>query len=65
MNCPYCNKRVPGMTGLQELQNFQKHLGQCKKNFRNLPLSDGRKTVITPHRHTLREAMAIRHQSGQ
>ena len=31
MNCPYCNKEVYGLTGLQELQKFNKHLRKCKK----------------------------------
>ena len=38
MNCPYCGKRVHGMTGLIEVENFARHLDKCKKypaNFRD------------------------------
>ena len=31
MNCPYCNKQIEAMTGLQELNKFQSHLIKCKK----------------------------------
>ena len=31
MNCPHCNRVINGMTGLQEIQKFQKHLYKCKK----------------------------------
>ena len=31
MKCNYCPKEIYGMTGLQELQKFQKHLKTCKK----------------------------------
>lgn len=65
MNCPHCSKRIFGWTGLQELQAFQKHLDKCKGNPNNLPVSWGRKTVITPHKHTLNDALETRHKSGQ
>lgn len=41
MECPHCKKDIYGMTGLQELQKFQKHLRSCRKNPNN-------KTVVTP-----------------
>ena len=31
MKCPHCDKEVHGMTGLQEIQAYQKHLKKCKK----------------------------------
>jgi len=31
MNCPFCKKEIYALTGLQEIQKFQKHLGKCKK----------------------------------
>jgi len=65
MNCPYCSKHINGMTGLQELLAFKKHLPKCKKNPANLPLSDGRKTVIVQSQPTTRDALRIRAASGQ
>lgn len=65
MNCPYCNKRVIGMTGLQEAQNFRKHLNKCRKNPDNAVLSDGKTTVMTAKRHTLMDALEVRAASGQ
>lgn len=66
MNCPYCQRDVYGMTGLQELQKFQKHLARCRKNPNNIVLTDGIKTVVTPIRNqNLNDALEIRHDSGQ
>ena len=65
MNCPHCNKKIFGFTGLQELQKFQKHLNRCRKNPNNAVLSDGERTVMTPKNHTLKDALEIRHKSGQ
>lgn len=48
-----------------ELHAFQKHLGGCRKNPANLPLSDGVRTVIVRTYPSLREALNIRHESGQ
>lgn len=66
MECPNCKKEIYGMTGLQELQKFQKHLRTCRKNPNN-------KTVVTSNgsitklkdRPTLLEALNIRAESGQ
>lgn len=66
MNCPYCEKDIYGMTGLQELIAFNKHLRKCRKNPVNIVLSDGKKTVVTPIRcQDLGDALNIRHESGQ
>ena len=32
MNCQFCGKDIYGMTGLQEIQKYQKHLRKCRKN---------------------------------
>jgi hypothetical protein len=42
MNCPHCNKFIYGLTGLQEIQAFSKHLRKCKKYQNSLlsPLID-------------------------
>lgn len=66
MKCPYCERRVRGVTGLQELQAFQKHLPRCRKNPNNIVLSDGRRTVVVPlKRQTMNDALEIRAESGQ
>jgi len=65
MNCPYCKKKVLGMTGLQELQAFQKHLRKCRKNPANVVLSDGRRVVVAPGNQNFRDALEIRAKSGQ
>lgn len=66
MNCPYCNKRIPGMTGLQEAQAFQKHLPKCRKNPNNVSLSDGRRRVtVADRKYDLMDAVKIRAESGQ
>jgi hypothetical protein len=66
MNCPYCSKDIYGLTGLQEAQAFQRHLGKCRKNPNNIVLSDGRKTVVSPKRcQNLMDALSIRADSGQ
>lgn len=66
MKCPYCNKEINAMTGLQELQKFQKHLHKCRKH-------PDRKKVVDPDgsiwetqpRTTMMEALNIRADSGQ
>ena len=66
MNCPHCNKNIFGLTGLQELKKFHKHLPKCRKNPAN-------KKVVTPDgeliqikdRSTMMDALNIRHESGQ
>jgi len=66
MNCPYCQKRIPGMTGLQEAQAFRKHLPRCRKNPNNIALTDGRRTAVTPIQdQSLVDAVEIRAGSGQ
>ena len=65
MNCPYCNRDIEAWTGLQELQKFQKHLRNCRKNPANLPIRDGRRTIISPSSPTLVDALNLRHESGQ
>lgn len=65
MNCPYCNRKVHGWTGLQELQKFNKHLRKCRKNPANIVLSDGDQTVLIPGNQTMNDALNIRAESGQ
>jgi len=64
MNCPHCSKHIPGFTGLQEAQNFQRHLDKCKKNPANT-ITDGRKTVLLGKQYSLIEAVNIRAESNQ
>lgn len=66
MNCPYCRVMLNGLTGLRELQKFQRHLRRCRKNPANIMLTDGRRTVVVPcGRQDLGEALKIRYESGQ
>lgn len=65
VNCPYCRRAIHAFSGLQEAQKFQRHLRTCRKNPANLALSWGRKTVITPSNPSLRDALKLRHDSGQ
>lgn len=66
MKCPHCNKEMYGMTGLQELQKFHKHLPKCRKNPAN-------ENVITPDgsiekredNSTMYDALEQRAASGQ
>ena len=66
MNCPYCNKEVHGLTGLQELQAFQKHLRKCRKNPAAKTVVNERGNIekIKP-RPDLLDALEIRAESGQ
>jgi len=64
MNCPYCTKRVHGWTGLQEAQNFRKHLNRCRKNPQNM-LTDGVNTVRLDKKFDLLDALKVRAESGQ
>ena len=51
MKCNYCSKEIYGMTGLQELQKFQKHLRTCKKApYKNVDMG---------------EALELRHNSDR
>lgn len=66
MNCPFCKKLITGMTGLQELQKFQKHLNTCRKNPKRQIVISGDGDIRTTVKPTdLREALNIRHESGQ
>lgn len=66
MNCPYCQKKVYGLTGFAEAQKFQKHLRVCQNNPNNIVMTDGVRTVVTPKRkQALFEAVKIRAESGQ
>jgi hypothetical protein len=73
MNCPYCNKHVPGMTGLQEADNFRKHLMHCRKSpaaqlAKHLHESSpgaGGKVQWRIEPYDLKDALEIRASSGQ
>jgi len=66
MDCPYCKKDIYAMTGLQEIQKFQKHMRTCRK-------APGRQTVVTAEGKVVKqnpgvdmmEALEIRAKSGQ
>lgn len=66
MKCPHCNKEIYGLTGLQEIQKFHKHLPKCKKNPKN-------RTVVMPDedliklkdQSTMYDALQQRADSGQ
>lgn len=32
MKCEFCGKEIYGLTGLREIQKYQKHLRRCRKN---------------------------------
>lgn len=64
MNCPHCSRRIPGLTGLMEAQNFMRHLDRCKKNPANT-MTDGKKIVLLGKKHTLMDALKQRADSGQ
>lgn len=59
MNCPFCNKKVPGITGLQEAQAFAKHLNTCRKNPENY-ITDGERRVCLGKRFDLSDALRLR-----
>lgn len=66
MNCPYYNKIINGMTGLQELQKFQKHLNNCKKSPHNrIEISGSGKMLVKDNAVDMNQALEIRHNSGQ
>lgn len=66
MNCPYCKKDIYGMTGLQEVLKFHKHLPQCRKNPKNKTVADARGEIYkVKDNSTLYDALQIRHESGQ
>ncbi len=66
MKCPNCSKEIRGLTGLQELKKFQKHLQTCRKNPKRQTLvdEDGNTSVFVQPT-TLLEALDIRANSGQ
>jgi hypothetical protein len=66
MNCPYCNKSVHALTGLLELQKFQKHLRRCRKHpdRQSIVTENGKIKKENPPT-TLLKALDIRHESGQ
>lgn len=65
LNCPFCNKEVYGITGLQEVKKFQKHLRTCRKNpNRFVSNHDGIEVTIVA-KSSLSDALAIRAESGQ
>jgi len=53
MKCPHCSKEIFGISGLQEIQKFMKHLPKCKKS------PNYRKPV------SMEEALRQRDESGQ
>jgi len=65
MNCPYCNKQIEGITGLQEVSKFQKHLRSCKKNPDRIKLVVTSTGNMETAYQTLLEALEIRANSGQ
>ncbi len=66
MKCPYCNKEIYGLTGLQELQKFQKHSGKCKRNLRRQVFVDkDGKLRLESGKLTMKEALEERAKSGQ
>jgi hypothetical protein len=69
MNCPYCQRHIYGLTGLIELQKFEKHLRRCRKNPANKVLRVGGdhkgKTIVISGKQDIRDALQIRADSGQ
>ena len=66
MNCPYCNKRVLGLTGLEELQAFQKHLNRCPKKPKAVTVEQRPGVVKVTHRKfNMNDALELRAKSGQ
>ncbi len=75
MDCPYCQRDIYGMTGLQELMKFNRHLGKCRKNPNNMvvpkgfviknPVTGKGETVFPKRSQNLGDALKIRHDSGQ
>jgi hypothetical protein len=68
MDCPYCKKDIYGLTGLQELQAFQKHLRKCKKVPRSphsLVSPQGKALQVSDNPANMLTALEIRAHSGQ
>lgn len=70
MNCPFCKRKINGMTGLKEIVKFQKHLVNCKENPKrkmvvNNEYGEGKLFInVTPF-PSMEEALKIRNDSGQ
>ena len=60
MKCPYCNKEIYGITGLQEIRKFMKHLPKCKKH-----LPKCKKSPYFLIGCDMGKALQIRSDSGQ
>lgn len=65
MNCPYCKKHVPGMTGYQEAENFRKHLNRCGKSPARNVAKALAGTAWNVNRYDIHDALEIRAASGQ
>ena len=67
MNCTYCKKLVYGMTGLQEIQKFQKHMRTCKESPRRHAYVDEEtgKTKYINDPVDMIDALYMRAESGQ
>lgn len=66
MECPYCKKDIYGLTGLQELQKFQKHLRKCKKHpDRKIIVTEEGSLIDQKPNPSMMDALNIRHDSGQ
>lgn len=71
MTCPFCNKHIPGITGLQEIKNFMSHLNTkngCKKNPKRetlVNIINPKKKIIIVGYTDMQEALEIRAKSNQ
>ena len=71
MKCPYCDKAIDAMTGLQELKKFQTHLIKCKKYPKRHVLPARRdedgfmEKAVNLTCVSLTDALEIRAESGQ
>ena len=68
VNCPYCQKFIPGMTGFQEAANFQRHLNRCRKTPAKRAIRKLNQTETgawAARDYDLTDALEIRANSGQ
>lgn len=66
MDCPHCNKQINALTGLQEVQKFQKHLRTCKKNPDRITfVNDHGRLQTVAANNTLLDVLNKRAESGQ
>lgn len=66
MECPFCKKEIYAMTGLQEIQKFEKHLKTCRKNpKRKVVVTESGDLAIEVRPTGMLEALQIRADSGQ